>query len=151
MEVIIRKNFHVAFDKLDDGGPNDIFFSTVTKKLNEIFNKLYSSNGAPIYLFGLGRGGHSLIISGIFKDLLSGVIDNDVKKWGQVINGISVLPPDVLMKNTEALVLVISEWSYEIEMQLSRMGIVNVINVMPIYSAYKKTLEGMVFETYIKK
>ena len=140
MEANVNKDFLAAFNRLDDRGHNDEIFSTVTKTFNELLNKLHASNGAPVYIFGMGQRGYSLITSGIFNGLLSGIIDNDYRKWGEEINGISILPPDILMENPDALVFVISEWSHEIELQLSKMGVLNSINIMEIYSAYKKIL-----------
>ncbi|UXB13921.1 hypothetical protein GP476_21770 [Aeromonas dhakensis] len=143
MEVNVNKDFLAAFNRLDDRGHNDEIFSTVTKTFNELLNKLHASNGAPVYMFGMGRGGYSLITSGIFNGLLSGIIDNDARKWGKEINGISILPPDILVEHPNAIVFVISEWSHEIELQLSKIGVSNTINIMVIYSAYKKALENM--------
>ncbi|MGY3909358.1 hypothetical protein ACW5XW_06075 [Aeromonas piscicola] len=143
MEVIVNKYFLAAFNRHYNQEHNDEIYSTVMKIFNEILNKLHSSNGAPVYMFGIGRGGYSLITSGIFNGLLSGIIDNDTRKWGKEINGISILPPDILVEHPDALVFVISEWSHEIELQLSKIGVSNTINIMGLYSAYKKALENM--------
>ncbi|MCR3910155.1 MULTISPECIES: hypothetical protein [Aeromonas] len=143
MEVIVNNDFLAVFNSCYNQEHNDEIFSTIIKMFNEILNKIHSSNGAPIYMFGMGRGGYSLITSGIFNGLLSGIIDNDARKWGKEINGILILPPDILIEHPESIVFVISEWSHEIELQLSKIGVSNTINIMALYSAYKKALENM--------
>lgn len=151
MDIKIDLDFEAVYRTLElDGERDKNSFLSITK-LNQVFNRLHKSNGAPVYIFGLGVGGRNIIGSMIFDGILSGIIDNDSKKWGEHYNGLNILSPDILKDKKNALIFVISDWFHDIRLQLINIGISdeNIINVMPIYTAYQWLLETSPIEYYI--
>lgn len=151
MDIKIDLDFDAVYRTLELEGERDKNSFLSIAKLNQVFNRLHKSNGVPVYIFGLGVGGRSIIHSTIFNGVLSGIIDNDSKKWGGQFNGLDILSPDILRDNTNALVFVISDWFHEINTQLINIGLSkeNIINIMPIYTAYQWLLDTSPIEYYI--
>ena len=66
--------------------------------------------------------------------VISGVIDNDKRKQGYEINGVTVYNPDILKKRDVDQVIVLIASSYQEEMidQLEKMGYVNNKNILKV-------------------
>ncbi|WP_139753364.1 hypothetical protein [Aeromonas dhakensis] len=151
MAIKIDINFDDVYKTLELDGERDKNSFLFISKINQLFNKLHTSNGASVYLFGAGAGGRALIMSGMLNGFLSGILDNDERKWGAQLNGLTVFSPQELKNNKTALILVLSDWYDDIKIQLNKIGILeeNIINIMPIYCAYQWLIETSPIEFYI--
>ena len=151
MAIKIDLNFDDVYKTLELDGERDKNSFLFIAKINQLFNRLHTSNRASVYLFGAGSGGRALINSGLLNGLLSGILDNDERKWGSQFNGLTIFSPHVLNNNKNALILVLSDWHDDIKIQLKDIGVVedNIINVMPIYCSYQWLIETSPIEFYI--
>ncbi|MGL4250411.1 MAG: hypothetical protein ACRCR1_07150 [Aeromonas sp.] len=151
MAIKIDLNFDEVYKTLELDGERDKSSFLFIAKINQLFNKLHTSNSASVYLFGAGAGGRALINSGLLNGLLSGILDNDERKWGSQLNGLTVFSPQMLKNNRNALVLVLSDWHDDIKNQLKSIGVAeeNIINMMPIYCSYQWLIETSPIEFYI--
>ena len=88
-----------------------------------------------IYMFGTSKISNMII--GYLQEkniVISGVIDNDKRKQGYEINGVTVYNPDILKKRDIDQVIVLIASSYQEEMidQLEKMGYVNNKNILKV-------------------
>ena len=88
-------------------------------------------------VFGTGRIGKRAL--SVYKDEIDFFIDNDKRKEGEFLGGISIKSPQSITKDDEHVFLVASEY-YEDEMveQLQQMGIDNYV----VFKEYKKIYGG---------
>lgn len=78
-----------------------------------------------LIIFGAGGGAVKVIKT--LKSMqfrISALTDNDSKKWGSVVEGITVINPEEL-KSIDCNILIASDYQEEIEVQLSSMGILD--------------------------
>ncbi|MDR1701893.1 MAG: hypothetical protein LBR56_03870 [Sporomusaceae bacterium] len=86
-----------------------------------IDNKLFSK---PVVIFGAAENGRKTqtMLSELEVDIKF-FVDNDPLKWGQTINGISIVSPDDLFKEFKEIPIIIASTSFfEIERQLRQAG-----------------------------
>ena len=88
-------------------------------------------------LYMIGTRKLSNMIIGYLQEkniVISGVIDNDKRKQGYEINGVTVYNPDILKKRDIDQVIVLIASSYQEEMidQLEKMGYVNNKNILKV-------------------
>ncbi len=89
--------------------------------INVLFNSI-RNEGRCVVVFGASARGR-----GVLRYLKSkGIrckffVDNDKKKWGKVVDGLEVKPPDSISKDD--VVFVASAWCREILSQLEEMGV----------------------------
>lgn len=80
--------------------------------------------GKKIYVFGAGSIGKKVLkILPMYKIECSGLIDNDVDKHGDELDGVRIFPFDELQENENIYILVASSWSEEISEQLKKEGL----------------------------
>ncbi|MBD5483313.1 MAG: glycosyltransferase [Lachnospiraceae bacterium] len=76
----------------------------------------------PVILFGAGTGGK--IVKWMLNDFgipVKAFTDNGKDKWGTMLDGIPVIPPDSL-QDDESRIVIASTWESEIREQLTDMG-----------------------------
>lgn len=151
MDVKIDFDFEAVYQTLELDGEQDKSSFLFIAKLNQLLKVLHVSYGSPVFIFGLGAGGRALVRSGFFNSLLSGIIDNDESKWGGTYNSVSIISPEVLRDNGNSVVLIASDWFNEIKKQLIEYGVKenNIVNIMPLYTAYQWLLDTSPIEYYI--
>lgn len=151
MDVKIDFDFEAVYRTLELDGERDKSSFLFIAKLNQLLKVLHVSHGSPVFIFGLGAGGRALVRSGFFNSLLSGILDNDSCKWGSTYNGVSIFSPEVLGNNNDSVVLIASDWFNDIKQQLIEYGVKedNIINIMPLYTAYQWLLDTSPIEYYI--
>lgn len=86
-------------------------------------NRVSTSMNRKLYIFGAGKGGQR-----IYDQLhrlgvtINAFIDNDLRKKGQSLCGLPVMPPRDLNKTAETVIVVASMWREDIVKQLRTMG-----------------------------
>lgn len=121
---------------LNEQNPFDIFGNVFNQI--DVLEKLNKAN--KIAIFGAGAGGRRI------KNVLNHenveintFYDNDMGKWGQNIDGVSISPPYALYsENNGILVCIASDWAVDIAKQLKKMSIQNYIDLTCFYGRWKK-------------
>lgn len=111
--------------------------------LSEII-KMPDLNKKDIYMFGTSKIA-TMIISFLQKEgvVLSGIVDNDKRRHGFIVENLKVYSPDILKNyNEKAIVLIASSYQNEMIKQLQNMGykvdrnIIKVIDLPQLMDDY---------------
>jgi len=120
-----------------EGAPHsDKEFINLIKKQYKI-KTIDSCRGAV--LFGAKKSGKKIL--SIFKKLniqVSAFSDNDKKLWGHDINGLKVLSPSDLKKNSEQMVIITSKYVKQIYKQLRECGCQSIVPYYVLDVLYQK-------------
>lgn len=133
----------------------NIILENKKKDMNTYNPKIQSSDS--IVIFGAGSYGQDFARN--FNSLGFKVlyfIDNDSEKWGDTIDGISVISPQRLLEiyDEQILVLICSTWHSEIKEQLTSLGINRsiVVDFVTYYQMhYKLRNYAQSFEIYFNE
>lgn len=107
---------------------------------------LKAITGKKIIFFGTGSASQK-IKSG-FPFSVDYFVDNDSKKWGNLLNGIEIKSPQALLdENKDKLaILITSQFAEEISVQLVKMGFVEFSHYWDAYSIF--TLNQSIVKRY---
>lgn len=108
--------------------------------VEKVKNKLQSLKGNErLVVFCAGKYGMSLIREMKSRDIrVDFISDNDSKKWGQVLNGISVIPPYNLSYND--LIIVAKDQPKKIVIDLRNQGFINILTYKDIMTMLQPIL-----------
>jgi len=86
-----------------------------------ILKKLLKFDG-DIYIFGTGAMGLNVLKELKKKKInIKGFIDNDILKHGKTLQGLRIIKPEII--NKESYIVIASSWYLEIETQLQKIGL----------------------------
>lgn len=153
MSEFIKENLNILIDiynNLDDEQSKYIFKNRLlysisneakyikniveTTKYGKIFADVLNSDGG-VYIFGAGIWGKEIIK--IWGDNINGILDNNIYKVGEVINGVKIYAPNKIINDRFKGKVIITTKKYyrEIYEQLLRLGlkqecIVNIVDLI---------------------
>lgn len=104
----------------------------------QIFDKILQAKS--ICIFGLGKLFTDNYINSSWKNFLQAdyLCDNDQSKWGRMIDGCLIVPPNKLAELEGLLVITYIKDNQEVCRQLQDMGITNILSIYDIFSCIYK-------------